>query len=87
MKKKRQKNCGHKYRLFFVLNEFKRAHIGKFLGIEDIPTSLNGLEKCEILTRQEFIPIRRATPGWSRPKDQQKKTDKFLSAFGLCMLL
>ena len=30
---------------------FKRAHVGKFLGIEDIWTSLNGLEKCEILTR------------------------------------
>ena len=32
-------------------NWFKRAHVGKFLGIEDIQTSLNGLEKCEILTR------------------------------------
>ena len=32
-------------------NWFKRAHAGKFLGIEDIRTSLNGLEKCEILTR------------------------------------
>ena len=30
---------------------FKRAHVGKFLGIEDIQTSLNGLEKCKILTR------------------------------------
>ena len=32
-------------------NWFKRAPIGKSLGIEDIKTSLNGLEKCEILTR------------------------------------
>ena len=35
-------------------NWFKRAQMGKFLGIEDIRTSLNGLAKCEILTRQEL---------------------------------
>ena len=29
---------------------FKWAHVRKFLGIKDIWTSLNGLEKCEILT-------------------------------------
>ena len=40
-------------------NWFKRAHVGKVLGIEDIRTSLNDLEKCEILTRQELIPTRR----------------------------
>ena len=40
-------------------NWFKRAHMGKFLGIENIRTSLNDLEKCEILTRQELIPTRR----------------------------
>ena len=39
--------------------------------------------KCKVLTRQELEPIRRATPGWCRPKDQQNKTDKFLSAFGV----
>ena len=32
-------------------NWFKRTHVGKFLGIEEIRTSLNGQEKCEILTR------------------------------------
>ena len=35
-------------------NWFKQAHVGKFLGIKDIWTSLNGLEKCEIFTRQEL---------------------------------
>ena len=55
----------------------------KFLGIEDIRTSLNGLEKCDSLTRQELIPTWRRTPGWSGPKDQQNKTDKFLSFFGV----
>ena len=39
-------------------NWFKKAHVEKFLGIEDIQTSLNGLEKCEILTRQELVPTR-----------------------------
>ena len=55
----------------------------KFLGIEDIRTSLNGLEKCDILTRQDLIPTRLGTPGWSGPKDQQNKTHKFLSFFGV----
>ena len=55
--------------------------MGKCLGLEDIRTSLNDLEKCEILTRQELIPTRRGTPGWSGSKDQQNKTDKFLSFF------
>ena len=68
-------------------NRYKRAHVGKFLRIEDIRTSLNDLEKYEMLTRQELIPSRRGTPGWSGPKDQQNKTDKFLSAFGSCMSL
>ena len=39
-------------------NSFTRAHVGKVLGIEDIRTSLNDLEKCEILTTQELIPTR-----------------------------
>ena len=45
-------------------NWFKKAHMEKFLGIEDIQTSLNGLEKCEILTREaELIPTQHGTPG------------------------
>ena len=27
-------------------NWFKRAHVGKFLALEDIRASLNGLQKC-----------------------------------------
>ena len=64
-------------------NWFKRTHVGKFLGIETIRTSLNDLDNCEMLTRQELVPTRRGTPGWSGPKDQQNKVDKFLSFFGL----
>ena len=43
----------------FVDNEeqnwLKRTHVGKLLLLED-RTSLNGLEKCEMLTRQELVP-------------------------------
>ena len=44
----------------FVVSEepnwLKQTHVGKFLGLEDNRTSLNDLEKCEILTRQELVP-------------------------------
>ena len=48
---------------------------------------MNGLEKYKILTRQELVPTRRTTPGWSGPKDQQNKTDKFLSFFGVMYVI
>ena len=35
-----------------------------------------------MLTRQELVPNRRGTPILLGPKDQQNKTDKFLSVFG-----
>ena len=66
---------------------FKQAHVGKFLAIEDIRTLLNGLEKCEILTRQELIPNRRGTSGWFGPNDQQNKMDRFLSFFGVMYVI
>ena len=68
-------------------NWFKRDHVVKFLVIEDIQTSLNGLEKCEILTRQELVTTRRGTPVWPGPKDQENKTDKFLSFFGVMYVI
>ena len=37
-------------------NWFKRAHVAKSLGLKNIRTSLNDLDKCEILTKQELIP-------------------------------
>ena len=48
-------------------NWFKRVHVGKFLGIENIRTSVNDLEKCEMLTRQELVPTRRSTSPWPGP--------------------
>ena len=68
-------------------NWFNRAHVGKFLGIENIRTSLNNLDKCKMLTRQELVPTRRSTSSWSKPKDQQNKTDKFLSFFGVMYVI
>ena len=75
----------------FVVSEepnwLKQTHVGKFLGLEDNRTSLNDLEKCEILTRQELIPTRRSTLGWSGNKDQQNKTDKFLLVYGVMYVI
>ena len=66
---------------------FKQDHFEKFLEIEDIRTFLNGLQKCEMRSRQEFEPTRRTAPGWSGPKDQQNKTDKFLSVYGVMYVI
>ena len=68
-------------------NWFQRAHVGKYLGRENVRTSLNDLDKCEMLPRQELVPTRRSTPLWSGPKDQQNKTDKFLSFLGLMYVI
>ena len=68
-------------------NWLKQANVGKFLGLEDIRTSLNDLENCEILTRQELVPTQRSTLGWSGPKDQQNKTDKFLLVYGVMYVI
>ena len=68
-------------------NWLKRAHVEKCLGIEDIWASLNDLENCKMLTRQELIHTRHGTLGWSRPKDQQNKTDKFLLVSGVMYVI
>ena len=60
-------------------NWFRRAHMGKFLGIEDIWTSLNDLEKCKMLIRQELIPSWRGPLGWFGSKDEQNKTGSCMS--------
>ena len=68
-------------------NWLKWTHVSKFFGLEDIRTSLNGLEKWELLTRQAFVPSRRVTLGCSGPKDQENKTDKFLSVYGVMYVI
>ena len=63
-------------------NWFKRAHVVKFLGLEDIRTSLNGLKKCEI-TRQELIPTWRGLA----PKTSKTRRINFSQSLGSCMSL
>ena len=41
-------------------NLFKRAHVGKFLGLSHIDTSVESLDKCEMLTRNSI----KAIPPW-----------------------
>ena len=62
---------------------FKRVHVEKFWGIEDFRSSLNGLDKCEMRIRKDFNPTYQYPIGWPGPKDQQNKTDIFLSKQGL----
>ena len=40
---------------------FKIGNVGRFLGIENIQTLLNGLENHEILTRQDPEPTQHYT--------------------------
>ena len=60
-------------------NWFKRGHVWKVLGLSQIEKLLVGLDNCEIRVRKDFDP----TYTTSGPKDQQNKTDKFLSVFGV----
>ena len=53
-------------------------NVEKFLGKEDTWASLNGLEKCEMFTRQGVVPRPRATPGWSGSKDEQNKIFQYI---------
>ena len=62
---------------------FKRAHVGSYLEITHINTSVKNLDKSEMCTRDNFEPTSRSTAGWSGPKDQQNKTDIFLSVYGV----
>ena len=58
---------------------FKRAHVGKYLGIKHIDTSLGNLDKREQRTRSEF-KMQPVIQG-SYPAFQD--TDKFLSVYGV----
>jgi hypothetical protein len=58
---------------------FKRAHVGKFLGIRHIDTSLEGLDIDEMRARSAFGAIWSNTPGWSGSRGDQNKTDIFVA--------
>ena len=61
-------------------NWFKRAHVGKFLGLPQTEKLLVGLDKCKIRARNDFDPTHTTTIGWPGPENHQ---NKFLSAFGV----
>ena len=61
---------------------FKRAHVGKFLELYDIESSLRHLDECEERARSTFNPLPCSARCWTGPKNQQNRTDKFLSAYG-----
>ena len=62
---------------------FKRAHVGKFLELQKILMSVKGLDECEMKTRDTVNPKVNNAYRWSGPKDQQNKTDVFLSVYGV----
>ena len=57
---------------------FKRAHVGAFLGLEDIRTSVRNLEGDEFCTRKQ-LGARHNTPGNFKGQDH----DVFLSVYGV----
>ena len=57
---------------------FKRAHVGAFLGLEDIRTSVRNLEGDEFCTREQ-LGHRHIMPGNFKGQDQ----DVFLSIYGV----
>ena len=63
-------------------NWFKRAHVGKFLGLAKILMSVEGLDTQE-MPQVDDIKVMVSNPyPWSGPKNHQSKTNKFLSVFG-----
>lgn len=42
---------------------------------------MKNLDECEILKTQVLEPIQNTVPGWSGPKYQQNKTNKFFSVY------
>ena len=77
---------------------FKRAHVGKFLGLKHIDTSISDLDESESctrndlrttydLTRNDLGSVLCAACVWFRPKDQHNKTDVFLSIYGVIYVI
>ena len=68
-------------------NWSKRAHVETILGLSHIDTSVDGLDKCEKLARNDIEATPHGTGAWSGPKDHQNKKDKFLSVFGVMYVI
>ena len=66
---------------------FKRAHIGRYLGLAKILKSVEGFDTKEMPQRDDIKAMVSNPYPWPRPKDQQNKTDKFLSVFGVTYVI
>ena len=64
-------------------NWFKRARIGRYLGLAKILISVEGLDTQEMPQRDDIKAMVSNPYPWPGPKDHQNKTDKFLSVFGV----
>ena len=64
-------------------NWFKRAYVGKVLGLAKKLISVEGLDIQEMPQRDDIKAMVSNPYPWPGPKDHQNKTDKFLSSFGV----
>ena len=62
-------------------NWFKRAHIGKCLGLAKILMSVEGRDTQEMPKRDDIKAMVSKPYPWPGSKGYQNKTDKFLSVF------
>ena len=62
---------------------FKRAHVGEFLGLKKILMSVEGIDRQEMVRRDHMDATVSNPYPWFGPKDQQNKTDIFLSVNGV----
>ena len=63
-------------------NWFKRPHVGKFLGLTKILMSVEDDNTQEMPQRDDIKAMVSNPYPWPGPKDQQNKTDEFLSVYG-----
>ena len=68
-------------------NWFKRAQVGKFLGLAKILMSVEGLDAQEMPQRDDIKVMVSNPYPWLGPKDHQNKTDKFFSFFGVLYVI
>ena len=68
-------------------NWFKRAQVGKFLGLAKILMSVEGLDAQEMPQRDDIKVMVSNPYPWPEPKDHQNKTDKFPSFFGVMYVI
>ena len=66
---------------------FKHAHVRKFLVLAKILMSVEELDTLEMPKRDDIKAMVSNPYPWPGPKDQQNKTDKFLSVYGVIYVM